>query len=80
MATAILIVAVIFVAAINAAPLSRTCMELLNSTGSYDYCNKITNTSQGDGDLNNLIILADDVADTFVDICSKSENKKVSIY
>ena len=80
MATAISIVAVIFVAAINAAPLSRTCMELLNSTGPYDYCNKTTNTSQGDGGLNNLIILADDVADTFVDICSKSENKKVSIY
>ena len=80
MATAILIVAVIFVAATNAAPLSRTCMELLNSTGPYDYCNKTTNTSQGDSGLSNLIILADDVADTFVDICSKSENKKVSIY
>ena len=80
MATAIIIVAVVFVAATNAAPLNKICMGLLNSTGPYDYCNKTTNTSQGDGGLNNLIILADDVADTFVDICSKSENKKVSIY
>ena len=54
---------------------------MLNSTGPYDYCNKTTNTSQGDDGLNNLIILADDIADIFVRICiaSKSENKKVSI-
>ena len=79
MATAIIIVAIIFVAVTNAAPLNKTCMELLNSTGPYDYCNKITNTSQGGDGLNNLIILADDVADTFVRICNQSEYKKVSI-
>ena len=52
---------------------------MLNSTGPYDYCNKTTKTSQGDDGLNNLIILADDIADIFVWICiaSKSENKKV---
>ena len=53
----------IFVTATNAAPLSRTCMELLNSTRPYDYCNKTTNTSQGDDGLNNL---ANDVAETLV--------------
>ena len=78
MGTAILIVATIFIAATNAAPLNKRCMELSNSIGPYDYCNKTTNTSQGDDGLKNLIILANDVADTFVRICSKSENKKVS--
>ena len=58
MNTAILIVAVIFVTATNAAPLNKTCMELLNSTGPYDYCNKTTNTSQDDT-LDDLIILPD---------------------
>ena len=100
---AILIVAVIFVTATNAAPLNKRCTELSNSTGPYDYCNKTTNssqedddglsdlmiladycnkttnTSQGDDGLDNLIILANDVADTFVRICNKSENKKVSM-
>ena len=76
---AILIVAIIFVTATNAAPLNKRCMELSNSTGPYDYCNKTTNTSQGDDGLNNLIILSNDVADTFVRICSKSENNKVSV-
>ena len=75
---AIIIVAVIFVTAINAAPLSRTCMELLNSTGPYDYCNKTTNTSQGDDGLNNLIILANDVAETLVCICNQSKIIKIS--
>ena len=76
---AILIVSVIFVTATNAAALNRRCMELSNSAGPYDYCNKTTNTSQGDVGLNNLIILSNDVADTFVYICSKSENNKVSM-
>ena len=76
---AILIVAIIFVTATNAAPLSKRCMELSNSTGPYDYCNKTTNTSQGDDGLNNLIILSNDVADTFVRICNKSENNKVNV-
>ena len=70
---AILIVAVIFVTATNAAPLNKTCMELLNTTGPYDYCNKTANTSQGDYGLNNLIILADDVAETLVCICNQSK-------
>ena len=76
---AILIVVVIFVTATNAAPLNKRCTELSNSTGPYDYCNQITNTSQGDDGLHNLIILSNDVADTFVHICNKSENKKVSM-
>ena len=76
---AILIVAIIFVTATNAAPLNKRCMELSNSTGPFDYCNKTTNTSQGDDGLNNLIILSNDVADTFVCICNKSENNKVSV-
>ena len=79
MGIAIIVVAVIFIAATDAAPLNIRCMEILNSTGPYDYCNKTTNTSQGDDGLNNLIILSNDVADTFVHICSKSENKKVSM-
>ena len=76
---AILIVAIIFVTATNTAPLNKRCMELSNSTGPYDYCNKMTNTSQGNDGLNNLIILSNDVADTFVRICNKSENNKVSV-
>ena len=75
----ILIVAVIFVTATNAAPLNKRCTELSNSTGPYDYCNKTTNTSQGDDGLDNLIRLANAVADTFVSICEKSENNKVSM-
>ena len=57
---AILIVAVLFVTATNAAPLNKRCMELSNSTGPYDYCNKTTNTSLGDDNgLNDLIMLED---------------------
>ena len=76
----ILIVAVIFVTATNAAPLNKRCTELSNSTGPYDYCNKTTNTSQGVDGLDNLIRLANAVADTFaLRICNKSENNKVSM-
>ena len=59
MSTAILIVAVMVVTAANAAPLNKTCMELLNSTGPYDYCNKTMNTSQGDDTVDDLIISLD---------------------
>ena len=74
---AILIVAVIFVTATNAAPLNKRCMELSNSTGPYDYCNKTTNTSQGDDGLNNLIILANDMAKTSVHICIITNQKTI---
>ena len=75
---AILIVAVIFITATTAAPISTRCIELLNSTGPYDYCNRATNTSQVDDSLNNLILTANNVTNTFVHICGKKENKEVS--
>ena len=74
----ILIVIVLFITATIAAPISTRCIELLYSTGPYDYCNKTTNTSQGDDSLNNLILTANNVTKTFQHICEKKENKEVS--
>ena len=75
----IILVAVVFVTATNAAPLTTRCMELLNSTGPFAYCNVTTSTSQGDDSLYDLVYIADTVTETFQLICKKEENKEVSM-
>ena len=74
----VIVAAVAFVTATNATPLTERCMELLDSTGPYAYCNVTTNTSQGDDSLRNLVCIANNVTETFQLICRKEENKKVS--
>ena len=80
----ILVVAVIFVTATNAAPLTTRCREILNSTGPYDYCDVTTNTSQGDDSLHNLIHIANTVTETFIKLiplCKEEDNEeKVRTY
>jgi len=78
MKTAILLtVALIFVSATNAAPLATRCMELINST----YCDVMTNSSQGDDRLYDLVYTANNVTATFQLICQKGEYKeKASVY
>ena len=71
-----ILVAVVFVTAINAAPLTTRCMQLLNSTGPYAYCDVATNTSQGDDRLHNLVYIADNVTETFKLICQEKEIKE----
>ena len=74
----IISVVVILITATNAAPLTTRCMQLLNSTGPYAYCDVATNTSQGDNSLRNLVYKADDVTETIKQLmCGKEENKKV---
>ena len=82
MKTAILLtVALIFVSATNVAPLATRCMELINSTRSYAYCDVMTNSSQGDDRLYDLVYTANNVTATFQLICQKGEYKeKVSVY
>ena len=76
--TILIIVVVVFVAVTNAAPLTTRCMELLNSTGPYAYCDVITNISQGNDSLYDLVHIANNVTETFQLICRKEENRKVS--
>ena len=78
MNTAIIIVALMFIAVTNGAPLSMRCMELLNSIGPYDYCNKTLNISQGGNSVTYLVSSANNVTRTFQQICAN--NKMVSTY
>ena len=80
MNAAIIIVSLMFIAATSAAPLSMRCMELLNSTGPYDYCNIIKNISQGGDSVKDLIFSANNVTKTFRQICKKEENTQVSMH
>ena len=77
--TILTIVVVVFITATNAAPLTTRCMELLNSTGPYAYCDVITNISQGNDSLHDLVHIANNVTETFQLICRKEKNKKVSM-
>ena len=75
MNAAILIVAVIFVMATNAAPIRTECVD---STALYDYCNRTTKTLQGGDSLNSLYVASDDVIDTFTYIYNKYKSETVS--
>ena len=75
MNAAILIVAVIFVMATNAAPIRTECVD---STGLYDYCNRTTKTLRGGDSLNSLYVASDDVIDTFTYIYNKYKSERVS--
>lgn len=75
-------VVVIFATATNAVPLTTRCMELLNSTGPYAYCDVVTNTAQGDDRLRGLVYMANNVTTTvlLIPVCKKEDNKeKVSM-
>ena len=78
MNTAILVAAVMFIAATSAAPLSMRCMELLNSIGPYDYCNKTLNISQRGNSVTYLVSSANNVTRIFQQICAN--NKMVCKY
>ena len=76
------IATVIFVTAADEMPSFRErCMELLNSDGSYAYCNVTTDTSlKVDMDrLNKLYDVSDDLADVFKNMCMEDAYHKVTI-
>ena len=80
--TILIIAAVIFVTASNAAPLTTTCMAFLNSTGPYAYCNAMMSSTQGDNRLHDLVYTANNVTETIllVPVCkSKDNDEKVSM-
>ena len=76
----IFILAVLSVIAANATvPFSIRCMEFINSTGPYTYCNATTNTSQNvdNARLDKLVVVLDDVLDDLGKLCE--EHEKVSL-
>ena len=80
--TIVVVVVLVNVIVINAAPVRQTCAELLanmTSARTYAYCNKTTNTSQeSHSRLQHLYDVSDEVMDALYMLC-KTYNEKVSI-
>jgi len=77
----ILVIVLVYIIAINAAPVKQTCAKLLasvTSTGVYAYCNKTTNTLAQGNSLNNLYDVSDEFMDTLTMLC-ETHNERVSI-